>query len=295
MVAGAAQASFTLLLATDSINNRVTRYDGDTGANLGSFGQLQASGPYWGITANRTTKKAYVSQTTGRVLMFDYNTGEYSGNFETGQQWGSLTLGSTGNIIASSYLNSQIKVFNAAGTLLSTLAPSGYDGVSGAVEIGGNYYFIGYHLATSNYHFVRTSSTGTVLAFTSLAGFGFSDIHQASTSGTNIYFSGGIDHVVFKASTSLAAPTPMSQGADSPRVFGVTMGHGTTAYSTAQTGTGTRIGLFDRSTGVLMGQIPTAGAGQVVAIIAPEPTTLVGLSVAALAGTWRRRQRKALV
>jgi hypothetical protein len=81
MVAGAAQASFTLLLATDSINNRVTRYDGDTGANLGSFGQLQASGQYWGITANRTTKKAYVSQTTGRVLMFDYNTGEYFWKF----------------------------------------------------------------------------------------------------------------------------------------------------------------------------------------------------------------------
>lgn len=290
---GAAHASFTLLLATDSVNNRVTRYDGDTGANLGSFGQLQASGSFWGITANRTTKKAYVSQTNGRVLIFDYNTGEYSGNFETGQQWGGLTLGSTGNIVASSYLNSDIKVFNAAGTLLSTLTPSGYLTVSGAVEIGGNYYFIGYHGPSGIHHFVRTNSAGAVIASTSLGSSSYNDIHQATTSGTNIYFSGGNTNAVLRASTSLAVPTSMSQGGDSPRVYGVAMGHGTTAYSSATVLAGSRITLFDRSTGVLMGQIPTNGAGQVAAIIAPEPTTLVGLTVAALAGIRRRRQRKA--
>lgn len=77
LVSSAAQATFELVLAADETNGIVRRYDGDTGASLGSFGKGHFISPDH-IAIDSTNNTAWVSDKARRsISQFNYSTGAF--------------------------------------------------------------------------------------------------------------------------------------------------------------------------------------------------------------------------
>lgn len=75
-----AHGSFELILAANITDNKIDRYDGDTGAYLGSFGG--SSGTNWTVVADQPRNLVYMTGNNGsRVNKYNYNTGELVGTF----------------------------------------------------------------------------------------------------------------------------------------------------------------------------------------------------------------------
>lgn len=75
-----AHGSFELILAANITDNKIDRYDGDTGAYLGSFGG--SSGTNWTVVADQPRNLVYMTVNSGsRVNKYNYNTGELVGTF----------------------------------------------------------------------------------------------------------------------------------------------------------------------------------------------------------------------
>lgn len=81
LISSAAQATFELVLAADETNGIVRRYDGDTGAFLGSFGKGHFISPEH-IALDPATSIAYVTDKARRsVSKFNYSTGAFLDEF----------------------------------------------------------------------------------------------------------------------------------------------------------------------------------------------------------------------
>jgi hypothetical protein len=75
-----AHGSFELILAANISDNKIDRYDGDTGAYLGSFGS--SSSTNWAVVADQPRNLVYMTVNNGsRVNKYNYNTGELVGTF----------------------------------------------------------------------------------------------------------------------------------------------------------------------------------------------------------------------
>jgi uncharacterized repeat protein (TIGR01451 family) len=109
----------------DHSNNRILRFDATTGAFLSVFAQLpNGSGvrsfEFFGNYVLVSRHNADV------VAIYDYNTGSYIGDFaDSGDGLDGptgITYGPDGKVYIGSLVNNQILVFDALGTLLTTIA-----------------------------------------------------------------------------------------------------------------------------------------------------------------------------
>ena len=139
-----AQASFelALVLDVDHANSRVDvkRFDVNTGAYLGSFGggyiNYGANNPT--LTLDQANGVVYVEQSSSAVLKFNYNTGEYLGEFyPINTMIYGVTLQSNSLIGAWSLNTSYLVRYSASGIYEGSYYGGFGTGLRGAVSYNG--------------------------------------------------------------------------------------------------------------------------------------------------------------
>lgn len=116
------QASFEMILAASFTDGRVHRYDGGTGAYLGSFGPAASSTISWSVVADQPRQLAYLSH-SGRVLKYNYSTGDLLGvlNVSTANdRW--MAINSAGTELYVPGQNSVAIINSSTGSLIRTIS-----------------------------------------------------------------------------------------------------------------------------------------------------------------------------
>lgn len=305
----AAHASFEMMLYGDNSSaiSVVQRCDPISGTYLGSFGKNFIPGPIYGIAVNQSAGEAYVL-TSGRVSRFDYSTGEFRGAFIVSGGWtdiaynpsvGRITLGE-GNGSGNSGATNQ---FTPSGTAVGLVPAGGYissapiylDATrSVAFTLSSAYP---YYISTSLYDF--GSSSPIVTASSSIAWASTNGIRQAVYTNGSLYgvmydaVAGQVRAYKSQANTvSVTAPnnvynisTPASANPN------IALGHGGNIYVR----NGSSVWVYNDPTNATMGTftLPVGTAANIrgmAVVVAPEPTTWLGLAVG-VAILIRRRKR----
>lgn len=289
-------ASFEMLLVADYVGHKIDRYDPEHGLYLGSFGANYLTSPT-DIDLDVANGLAYVSDSgSGRITVFDYNLGEYLGNFFVGQTYFVSRL-SDNSILSSNYSHSNAGRYSTSGSLINTINSSGIY-VEGHAQTGdgvlwfcdatgtGNLYSgtVGSNTITQRYSMTNTfglaaylTSRGQQLAVVDYQGGLSKRISSLTTLGTNV----------------IAESSILTTWSNSQNGGGTAIGHGGVVYA-AVTNFGTsslviwRPGTTSYNT---MALSQTTAAQGMAIVVAPEPTSMVALSVGLTAGLLRRRKR----
>lgn len=297
-------ASFELLMALDSTDKVVHRYDSESGTYLGALGGGYIQNPI-SMAIDQDTNTAYILQDSSTVPTYvtklNYNTGEFLGNvFFPDISLGSVVrnFGLNGPDFLLTYVGGDVERYSAAGVFqgfLSGGAPSQSYGAakiaSGAVVAQyGDGVLRGWSSSTTSGTPVFTvGSAGSAVARGQVATRG-QDF--ASALSSNLYYFGrvGTNNLGTTFSTSgIAASVSGTKG--------VAIGHNDAIYLCGQDASLTSRGIIQRMhgpTGINMG---TFGTGQLktpiamAIVVAPEPGTLIALGAGAIA-LLRKRRRK---
>lgn len=302
-----AKASFELVTVLDRGTKSVHRFDGSSGAYLGSFGAGYFVAPE-SMAIDRTRGRAYVMDASlAAVRVFNFNTGVHlfdvsviSGRHQT------LSVAPNGNLIGAYFggvawqimdpnLNNQGFVFGSSTVANpASLASAGHSSgtmVAMVGQVGGN--------QAQLLIFSSVSTAGAQLASSPIqAGPGsaedFQQVALGQSSGIMVSSSG--DYMAFELNSAATAFGTIQMGFNGALRGGVGIGHGNTRYfgSTLngqavierayQSGSNIFFGLGQFGAGIL--QTP----GQIQVIAAPEPATLAILGAGLMA--LRRRQRR---
>lgn len=169
MAATHAFGSYELMFATDSVADKINRYDAISGAYLGSFGQGLAT-TYGRGSADPKTGIYYVSDLNSqRILKFNYSTGEFLGSFVTGIYSYQCTLLTDGSIITGGESITDYKRFSSSGTLMGTYqATFGLTGITQAA----NGFLYGVNSSGSIYRYNFVGGAPTLITTLSNYSFG---------------------------------------------------------------------------------------------------------------------------
>jgi|GEM_PF-6798136 len=301
----ASQASYELLLAASITDNKIHRYDGDTGAYLGSFGSgLQYS---WGVIADQPRNIAYV---TGgeRVFKYNYNTGELVGSFAYtlgGDRWAAINAAGTEFYAPGS---GAITVLNSTtGATIRTISRAAFNARS-VTTIANNVIMVFGTEAGNVVAHTFNTSTGALIQTASLGAGNFA-LQSAILGGTNSVVAHIVDsdgstevaRVGFTASGALTGSaiqtinpyyTALDEGG-----WGMATSHTgvwmTGAYDTTDAATPE----FRRYVGAPLVQERLYRPAQkhiftsFATVLAPEPSVMIGLGMGVVA-LIRRKPRK---
>lgn len=294
-VAGAAQASFEMLLSVDFSAAAIRRYDGQTGAFLGSFGAGYMSTPA-GLTINQSRNEAYVhDRASRRIFAFNYNTGEYLRDFDTGSEFYSwISTDNSGNILISSTdagSKNQMRRYSPTGTLLNTWnMPAVGPMYSAAQSSNGSIWAIDNYASPNSIHRFGTGSPNALNSY-SLGGTTGIGGEIRSSNGIVYFPSGsGTTYSYFHEST----PTTVNViNLSSYFGFapGIGFGHGNIAYFAGSNAADGVIYRRNLATGFMAKIVTAPGVdfSSLAVVVAPEPATCTILTFGVLAALRRRR------
>jgi DNA-binding beta-propeller fold protein YncE len=288
----AAQATFELVLAADETNGIVRRYDGDTGASLGSFGKGHFISPEH-IAIDAATGIAYVTDKARRsVSKFNYSTGAFLDEFFIATSGLTTTsmpirLMNDGNVLVGRD-SSLFKLNKDTGTT------TGFIGLQNSVlglavdSTNTSYVFLsggGYRKLNSAFG-VLVSAPGTDTA-TGVGAFVGSEL---------IMPMGPINSIRRMNANVAGYPTTLSTMFSglviSPEA--VANGHGKRIYFTSLDAPNSQT-ILRRSTSPVeiasqVLTIPSVGINGIATVVAPEPGTLLALGAGI--GIFVKRKRK---
>lgn len=293
-----ATASYELLLVADANRKSVFRFDPVTGQSLGSFGNGRLAGAI-SIGVSATRGEAYVLETPGFVTVWDYSTGLFRRNMAVSSGVnGQLAVMPNGDLmITDGFFTIRRYSSNGAplreysdftsGTSFRSVTPVG-DNIVVWNRIAGS-SGSQFRILNSNFGVLRNLTAGSIrnasqfgsdgkwMAYAD-GSFGIAEALEFAGNGdltdANFTF---LDSGVFSTVTSTA------------------IGHGRMTYFAGRNGAGTagQIAVWNP---VFSGFRGTFGSGQLVdptsmaIVVAPEPGTLLALTLG-LAALARRRRR----
>ena len=287
-----ASASFDLVLVGENAASfpKIHRYDGATGAYMGSFGVPY---PISSMVGSFARKRVFASSASGVLMSYDYSTGELKG---TASGAGSIALSPDQSLLYTASGN-LVRTYNASnlsfgGTLLSV---AGADFSAIAVDRVGRI-----HLYNQNAdQYLMYSSTGSLLS--TLSGFGLmlnSKMVANNQVGNN--FGEGLSQVNGGASLRNINISGSSyvNGFD-VSVSGmityqqVAMGHTGTYVLGTESGGAKRIfysPTFLSSPSFMFNPTQFGTSAAMTTVLAPEPASMLALATAGLVLAKRRRR-----
>jgi len=303
-------ASFELVMVGDSATKSIHRFDGSTGAYLGSFGSGFISN-LQNLAIDQATNYAYVSDAgTGLTRVFNYNTGVHLYDYVSlGSNGSSQTLSRTPNGFVVGYYTGGWSLLDNSGLATNYLAALQ---VGGTIPIGmasvrhdsGNIIgaaFSGASDAVASLQLldpVLGTATAKTLDVTDMGAWtGIGQISVSGNTGTWITTTGNLRtfSVDSEGTTiSLTGSSYTPSGFFTGTTRGVGMGHGRTVYVSGRNAANTS-GIISRGVLGSSASLGTFGAGilqqpmMMQVVVAPEPGTLVALSFGAL--LLRRRKK----
>ena len=294
-VAGAASASFELVLALDYTNGLVHRIDGENSIYMGSFGGNRLVSPT-GLAVQQSTNRVHVYDSVLRsVLSFDYNTGEQVAEVAINAGgFAQLSLANNGDFLVTDFSSLSSRRFSQSGTLQATFtAPAGSVGGRAIMQApDGNYY-----VAWSGSSVIsRHNAAGTLLGTAVSATPGINDTRQMFIQNNQVVISGGGSGKWMKATYSSSGlwGSPIETSAFT-YTYGASGGHLNTiyvgGYNTSATGL---LSSYHMTSGTLTSTFTIPGAGSIAAVgtvVAPEPGTWAAMGLGAMTLIRRRRRR----
>lgn len=291
-----AQASFEMTLLLNLGSNAVQRVDPENRMMLGSFGSNRLFNPS-AITIDQANNEAYVlnayasNPTTSRITVFNYNTGEFKREWNTG-----LNLSSVGDIdyIPGRGLyvpiNTGIRLYSEGGATLTSYAHPTLANIY-VVEASQSFDEVyGYGLTGSYGRWNQT--TGAFLqSHTGIAS------HRGYEARPDQEFAlGGAGQNIILHSFASLSTNAVSTGTIVNSVNAISYGHGDTVYAGCFGVSGQSVILtYDTNRNRLADPwtLPSGnGIVSMATVVAPEPGTLIASAVGIAALLRKRRNPK---
>lgn len=295
-VCAGAHASFELVMAVASDTDAIDRFDGSTGAYLGSFATGQATGT--SMTIDQSKGVCYISNfSNSSIQLWDYNTGQFLNEFSTATYGGvrGIAVDNSGNLLLGTTTGIR-RISSTNFALLSTFGNVGvtYTGVEQGAD--GAYFAVN----TSTDALERYTSGQAIQGSVGLAqGAGGSLQWQLAIAGTQGYVTD--NRSCFRFNTTAAVPV-IGTGYNSglSEVLGIGVGHTTRRYVAGKTASGAAIKAFsDLGTSFTThirfsrpGMAADAQYGSMAVVVAPEPSSLAALCLGGLALIRRARRAR---
>lgn len=295
--AASSYGSFELVMVADYSNNVIRRYDGGTGAALGTF-----AGGYMGqigaIAINQTVQRAYVfDRISKNIFAFNYNTGEYIQNWATGGYYYSwLSTDLNGNIILAGSNSGGLSMmarYSPTGTLMTSwTVASDTDYFGAAQSADGTIWALDAFSGPAKIDRFASSGGASINSY-SVPGTTTSG-GQTTSSGNVVYFPSHYSTTISYFSTAAPASIvdlPLSSVFTS--TFGIVFGHGDTAYVAGSKNGNGVLARYNKKSGYVssIASVATTDFAGVAVAVAPEPGTWLALCGGlALCGLHRRRQ-----
>ncbi|MCE9558713.1 MAG: PEP-CTERM sorting domain-containing protein [Armatimonadetes bacterium] len=300
-VSAFSQASFELVLALDTTNRTVHRYDGDTGTYLGNFGNLRIGSGAFAMGVDQARNKVYVGTDEG-IKAFNYNTGEFITTIPTAGPSNISTFSNGDLLIQSGAGVWRANSTTGANIVTYNVSAGGQQGSVAAAAVDENdQVFISdssVSSAANNAKIDRFAGDGTYIGST---GFYtqrlFSFYQQMQARGGNLVIgddnTGFINTMTYTAG-AMGVPSKITNASDMTQVMGVAMGHGDVRYRSGYGPSGASRIIISTATG---GPIITFATPQIAAntmrkicvIVAPEPGSLLGLGLGLLVISRRKK------
>ncbi len=290
-----AHASFELVMAIASDTDAIDRFDGSTGAYLGSFATGQATGT--AMTIDQSKGVCYISNfNAGSIQAWDYNTGQFLNEFST-STYGSvrgIAIDNSGNLLLGTTTGIR-RISSTNFALLSTFGNVGvtYTGVEQGAD--GAYFAVN---ITSDALERYTSGQALQSAVGLPPGGGTSLQWQIAIAGTQGYVTDNL--TCFRFNTTASVPV-LGTGYTPSLVdmLGIGVGHTTRRYvSGKQSNVGAIQAFSDLGTSftthIKFGRAGMAAGsqyGSLAVVVAPEPSSIAALCLGGLA--LMRRARRA--
>jgi len=292
-VVSSATASFELVLAAGTANgsSEIRRYDDNTGAYLGSFGQGHFSLADQ-MAIDSTKGLVYVAdQNRQTISTFKYSTGEFVNEFNLNAAPTCIVLNSQGNLVVG--LFGVARIFNPSGDFLGQVTTGSSDTYVLAMDSLGQLHSFN---TTGEYRRYNSSlslvTSGTVTAASSYYGNGYvkDGLLHASRYGSGRMDRFNVSGSGISLNTSFATGQTVSP-------LGLAQGHGSRYF---QMGSDP---LNGTDAVIVRGTTNAAPASKLVTInnfiprglatvVAPEPGTMLALGAGILALARRRTNKK---
>lgn len=286
-------ASFEMVLVSDSGDDVVHRFDPVTGGYLGSFGTGYLSNPL-GIAIDQPNNTAYVLDAGNAIVKFDYNTGAFMGSFVVSGGATYLNRNPDGTLNLA-YAN-RVERRNTAGGLIVTYTHgTGFVGQQGFHAEDGLFYVSTRTGLGSNGLSRHNYATGALIGTTSWAADRL--IRLPGTNILNVYEGFGGGNCVFENDVFNNGPIFIQANSiaaiQNPK--GVGLGHDGIAYACGTDRVTPAQGIiqrFDTNTwsyrGAFGQTILSVPTGMAV-VVAPEPATWGAMAIGALALMRKRK------
>lgn len=301
-LAGACHASFELVIVSgyDGTESRwrVQRYDGVSGAYFGEIGARMWNAAPLGLATDPTTSTLYVTESAGAVVMFNYDTGAYLGEWLPGfqtQGWQGQGAGGT-FLWAESPEHARVgEVDRTGGTLGFYDLPTWT--LSSAYASTG--YVYAHDFNTHSLVWWRSGAYGQAPAgsYSVEAQIGSLTSVGMATSGRTLamtYYGGQSGVLVARLASGGGVSRVDRVGHDDGHSLGLAFGHSDMAYvTTFQSASGNIVRRLNTSTLAWRGWFSTGNVQPhaITVVAAPEPSAwlALGLAVGSWVGARRRR------
>lgn len=298
VVSGLAHASFELALVPDAASKKVFRFDPESGASLGSFGDGRLSGAL-GIGLDQAQNAAIVLESSGIVSRWNYNTGAFLGSFRVRSDATFLNRNSDGNLLVIGG-DKNVSLYSPSGALIRNFVSTGSYALTSATAIGNDLWVSSRSSPTGTPELERfVYSTGTRVG----SYFWYLDrmVAESASVAFNVYEAGGGGFMYVENNTFSGGPSLGAYGfpiTDLSLPTGAAFGHNRQAYfvgkvrSNPSTGA---IGVYDYNAGVYRGYFGNGVLKDprgISVVVAPEPASMVGIALGVAALCRRRRSKR---
>lgn len=297
-----ASASYELAMYGAGSLGVVQRYDPVTGANLGSFGSGFLVNPK-GVALDGSTGDILVADyANGRIVKFNYSTGEYKSSFYVGDDIlayrvsrlsdGTILVGDeAGNLARYSTTGSRIEKYTLPGNTGSLMS-----------EVQTSSGFVWVMTSTEQlFRITPGNATATLTSFTVPA----ANFPVGLSAKGNAIAYGNFGDDLYEAVLNTTAAGGVSLGpseslgsvyADSMTVRATAFGHGAILYSIVQDLTTAKNYIYRwDTTSTFHSRFLVAGDGysgtQMAVVVAPEPQTIAAILMGCAMLLRRRRSR----
>lgn len=290
--ASTATASYELILAAGTLTgggSEIRRYDGNTGAFLGSFGQGHfALADQMAIDSDKGL--VYVAdQTRQTISTFKYSTGEFVNEFNVNSTPTNVVINSQGNIVVG--LLGVARIYSPSGSFLSQVVTGTSDTYVLAMDSAGQLHSIN---ATGEYRRYSSSlglvTTGSVGGSSSYFGNGYvkDGLLHASNYGVNRMDRLNVSGAGVTLNTSFATGSTSLP-------FGLAQGHGNRYFQMGQDPLNVPNAVIVRGTTNVASvsklvTINNFSPRGLATVVAPEPGTMLALGAGVLALVRRRKR-----
>ncbi|MCE9557446.1 MAG: PEP-CTERM sorting domain-containing protein [Armatimonadetes bacterium] len=311
--AGLSFGSFDLMYLPDVTYNKINRYDPVNRVYLGSFASPSAQ-----YIAAHVNSPYITASETNRTTIHDAVSGDYVNGTVLTTDYGSMNAG--GDVLGA--VNSTLRVFSTPSGGVFQAGSSGFStNIRGTAFVGSNYAALATD-ASGNIainvvspSFALLSSTVIVNVVATAGGLGaLSGLAATTSTGgiTNLWFTYRSNANVATLQRVTLTGTAVSGSiglsmtgfstASLTSSYAVMAGHGSAVYvvgpdaTTLTTTRSQKFGAFGTVNALISDgttnafSVPTTGGWSGANVIAPEPSSLLGLGLAALLLRRRRRQ-----